>query len=184
MYIYFKKSCHTSCIYINIFSLIHQTLPEFNCFLSYCWYLVYFPAGSSFCSFSPNIPTLLRVEIDSISLIPLFSIAFSPFTVRTACLCSDIFKPSPWGEQKSASIWNQLFHSAHESRTKPRQKKCCQDRRVICFQHSCRLLRYQSVYCASALQPWMWRGAWSFAAHQSCHNNAMGRYEISQNCHW
>lgn len=73
-------------------------------------------------------------------------------------LPSDIFKPSPWGEQKLVSIWNQLFCSVHESRTKPRQKNSCKDRCVICFCPSYRLCRYQSIYCAAVLQLWMQKG--------------------------
>lgn len=79
-------------------------------------------------------------------------------TVVTASLSSDIFKPSPWGEQKPASIWNQLFCSVHESRTKPWQKNSCKDRCVICFCPSYRLCCYQSIYCAAVLQLWMQRG--------------------------
>lgn len=178
----FKDVIHTPCIYINKWDDkfdASNTSSVLNIELMFLllfqqWHSVYlalFTAGASWHPFSPNVPTLLRVEIYSISLIPPFLDCFlTIYCVLAASLCSDIFKPCPWGEQKSASIWNQLFHSVHESRTKPGQKETCKDRGAICFYHGCRLSCYQRIYCASMLQPRMWRGAWSFAAHQSCHN--------------
>lgn len=119
-----------------------------------------------------NVPTLPMVEFffhltHSSPLNCFLTIS----TVIPASLSSDIFKPSPWGEQKPASIWNQLFCSVHESRTKPWQKNSCKDRCVICFCRRFRLCRYQSIYCADVLQLWMRRGPRSLAAHQSCHKH-------------
>lgn len=135
-----------------------------------------------------NVPTPLMIEsLLVFSPAPLLSHHFHCYSCFSL-LSSDIFKPSPWGEQKPASIWNQLFCSVHESRTKPRQKNSCKDRSVICLCPTYRLCCYQSIYCAAVLQLWMQGGKpcstsklsqiWSGGQMA---RNALGTNEISTN---
>lgn len=118
-----------------------------NVVLLYTFYLSPIPA-----SICPSIP--FKCSHPSFLLTQLLSHHFHCYFCFSL-LYSDIFKPSPWGEQKRASIWNQLFCSVHESRTKPWQKNSCKDRCVICLCPSYRLWCYQSIYCAAVLQLWM-----------------------------
>lgn len=67
-----------------------------------------------------NVPTPPMIEFLLVFSLaaPSLSHHFHCYSRFSPC-SSDIFKPSPWGEQKPASIWNQLFCSVHGSRTKP-----------------------------------------------------------------
>lgn len=142
-----------------------------------------------------NVPTLLMVELFSICFLTHSSSLNCFLTISTvipASLSSDIFKPSPWGEQKPASIWNQLFCSVHESRTKPWQKNSCKDRCVICFCLSYRLCCYQSIYCAALLQLWTYSGPEALQHIKAVANmqqgqmarNDVGTNEINPNYNW
>lgn len=122
-----------------------------------------------------NVPTKNVVEFLCIWLIPPLSIFFLTIsTVIPASLSSDIFKPSPWGEQKPASIWNRLFCSVHESRTKPWQKNSCTEPLCYLFLPALfvfageivPLSKYLLCCCAAVVDA---ERAWSLAAHQSCH---------------
>lgn len=101
-----------------------------------------------------NGPILPMIEF---LLTQLLSHHFHCYFCSTVLLISDIFKPSPWGENRSPpQSGTNCFVRFTNPEPNPDKRTLVRTAVLFCLRPSCRLWHYQSMHCAAVLHLWLW----------------------------